>query len=50
MVKKNKESLLKYKDYSAVIEFDSIHKLFHGEVIGLKDVITFLWNFKFKNG
>jgi predicted HicB family RNase H-like nuclease len=42
MVKKNqKENLLKYKDYSAVVEFDSEQRLFHGEVVGLNDVITF---------
>lgn len=38
---KSKENLLKYKDYSAVVEFDSERRIFHGEVIGLNDVITF---------
>lgn len=30
-----------YKGYSGVIEFDEDARLFHGEVIGLRDVITF---------
>jgi predicted HicB family RNase H-like nuclease len=38
---KLKENLLKYKDYFAMIEFDAEFRIFHGEVIGLKDVITF---------
>jgi len=32
---------MKYKGYSAVVEFDEEAHIFHGEVIGLKDVITF---------
>lgn len=36
-----KEKLFKYKDYYAVVEFDSERRIFHGEVIGLNDVITF---------
>src|SRR5437867_3034168 len=30
-----------YKHYSASIEFDEKENIFHGEVISLKDVITF---------
>jgi predicted HicB family RNase H-like nuclease len=32
---------MKYKGYEAHIEFDEEGMLFHGEVIGLQDVITF---------
>ena len=30
-----------YKEYTGVVEFDDDARIFHGEVIGLKDVITF---------
>ena len=30
-----------YKGYTGVVEFDEQAHLFHGEVIGLRDVITF---------
>lgn len=33
--------MIKYKGYLGQVEYDSEAKLFHGEVIGLKDVITF---------
>ena len=33
--------MLKYKNYSGVVEYDSDGKIFTGEVIGLRDVITF---------
>src|SRR5579872_1897999 len=33
--------MMKYKGYFGEIHFDSEAKLFHGEVIGLKDIITF---------
>lgn len=33
--------MIKYKGYIGQVEYDSEAKLFHGEVIGLKDVITF---------
>lgn len=33
--------MMKYKGYSGNANFDSKAKLFHGEVLGLKDVITF---------
>lgn len=33
--------MMKYKGYIAKVEYDSDAKLFHGEVIGLKDTITF---------
>ncbi|MGE0009393.1 MAG: type II toxin-antitoxin system HicB family antitoxin [Candidatus Babeliales bacterium] len=33
--------MMKYKGYIGHVEYDSEAKVFHGEVIGLKDVITF---------
>jgi predicted HicB family RNase H-like nuclease len=33
--------MMKYKGYMGRVVFDDEAKLFHGEVIGLKDVITF---------
>ncbi len=33
--------MMKYKDYWGEVTFDDEAKIFHGEVIGLKDVITF---------
>lgn len=30
-----------YKDYEAVVDFDDEAEVFHGEVINLRDVITF---------
>ncbi len=33
--------MMKYKEYIGQVSYDSEAKLFHGEVIGLKDVITF---------
>ncbi len=30
-----------YKGYTGVVEFDEDARIFHGEVVGLKDVITF---------
>ncbi len=32
---------MKYKGYTGVIEYDEDAKIFHGEVIGLRDIITF---------
>lgn len=32
---------MKYKGYIGKVTYDECAKLFHGEVIGLKDVITF---------
>jgi predicted HicB family RNase H-like nuclease len=32
---------MKYKGYVAQVTFDSDAKIFHGEVMGLRDVITF---------
>ncbi|MHB8088847.1 MAG: type II toxin-antitoxin system HicB family antitoxin [Anaerolineaceae bacterium] len=31
---------MKYKDYDSVISFDEEARLFHGEVINIRDVIT----------
>ena len=36
-------NLLKYKDYYARITFDSSADSFHGRVIGVQDVIDFIW-------
>ena len=33
--------MMQYKGYLGQIEYDDEAKLFHGEVVGLKDVITF---------
>ena len=32
---------MKYKDYEAVVSFDEDARIFHGEVMNLRDVITF---------
>ena len=34
-------TMMYYKGYEAVVEFDDEGDLFHGEVINLRDVITF---------
>lgn len=33
--------MMKYKNYVGVVEFDDEAKIFHGEVINTRDVITF---------
>ncbi|MBW4445551.1 MAG: type II toxin-antitoxin system HicB family antitoxin [Spirirestis rafaelensis WJT71-NPBG6] len=33
--------MMNYKGYEAVVEFDEDAEIFHGEVINLRDVITF---------
>lgn len=33
--------MMKYKDYVANVEYDSENKFFHGEVLGISDVVTF---------
>lgn len=33
--------MIQYKGYAGKVEFDDEADIFHGEVIGLKDVITF---------
>jgi len=33
--------MMKYKEYIGKVEYDPEAKIFHGEVIGLNDVITF---------
>jgi predicted HicB family RNase H-like nuclease len=33
--------MMKYKGYSGVVTFDDEAMIFHGEVVGLRDVITF---------
>jgi predicted HicB family RNase H-like nuclease len=32
---------MRYRGYTGIIDFDEDSRIFHGEVIGLKDVITF---------
>lgn len=34
-------NLLRYKGYAGVFEFDPEAKLFHGDVVGIRDVVTF---------
>jgi predicted HicB family RNase H-like nuclease len=34
-------NMMHYKGYEAVIEFDEEAEVFHGEIINLRDVITF---------
>jgi predicted HicB family RNase H-like nuclease len=36
--------MMKYKGYFGEITYDDEAKIFHGEVIGLKDIITFQGN------
>ena len=33
--------MMEYKNYNAVVEYDDKARIFHGEVIDVKDVITF---------
>ncbi|MEH2295270.1 type II toxin-antitoxin system HicB family antitoxin [Nostoc sp.] len=33
--------MMKYKGYEAIVEFDAEAEIFHGEVINIRDVITF---------
>jgi predicted HicB family RNase H-like nuclease len=33
--------MLKYKNYTGMVEYDSDGKIFTGEVLGMRDVITF---------
>ncbi len=33
--------MIKYKGYTGKVEYDGDAKIFHGEVLGIKDVITF---------
>ena len=33
--------MIEYKGYTAKVEFDDKAEIFHGEVIGIKDVVTF---------
>ncbi len=42
MKSKNKKStLMEYKEYKATIEFDAEEGIFHGEIEGITDIITF---------
>ncbi len=33
--------MMKYKGYTGQVEYDDEAKIFHGEVLGIKDVVTF---------
>jgi len=33
--------MMKYKGYTGHVEYDDDAKIFHGEVLGIKDVVTF---------
>lgn len=33
--------MLKYKGYTGHVEYDEEARIFHGEVLGIKDVVTF---------
>lgn len=33
--------MMKYKDYIGHVEYDDEARIFHGEVVGLRDIITF---------
>lgn len=33
--------MMKYKGYTGDVEYDDEAKIFHGEVLGIKDVVTF---------
>ena len=33
--------MMEYKGYIGIVEFDNVAKIFHGEVINTRDVITF---------
>lgn len=35
---------MKYQDYSAKIEYDSIDKIFVGHIIGIRDIVSFHGN------
>ncbi len=35
------KTMMKYKGYSGHVEYDDEAKIFHGDVLGIKDVITF---------
>lgn len=37
-------NMMHYKGYEAIIEFDEEAEIFHGEIINLRDVITFQGN------
>jgi predicted HicB family RNase H-like nuclease len=34
-------TMMSFKDYEAAVEYDEEAEIFHGEVINLRDVITF---------
>lgn len=34
--------MLKYKGYTGIVQFDDESMIFYGEVVGIRDVITFI--------
>ncbi len=40
------QSMMTYKGYEAAVEYDEDAEIFHGEVINLRDVITFQGRFR----
>ncbi len=35
------QAMMKYKGYTGHVEYDDDARIFHGEVLGIKDVVTF---------
>lgn len=33
--------MINYKNYTGHIEYDNEAKIFHGEILGIKDIVTF---------
>ncbi|MEA5515882.1 type II toxin-antitoxin system HicB family antitoxin [Nodularia sp. UHCC 0506] len=33
--------MMKYKGYEAIVEFDDEAEIFHGEIVNIRDVVTF---------
>jgi predicted HicB family RNase H-like nuclease len=40
LIKKEEKKMMKYKGYIGHVEYDDGTKIFHGELVGLKDIIT----------
>ena len=39
---RNRYSMMEYKGYLGTVEYDADAKLFHGDIVNTRDVITFL--------
>jgi predicted HicB family RNase H-like nuclease len=35
------KELLKYKEYQASVQFDAVAQVFHGRILGIKDLVNF---------